>query len=460
MPTPFSTHSLRPELLAALEQLAYVEMTPIQEHALGPILAGVDVIGQAKTGSGKTAAFGLGVLNRLEVDRLVVQGLVLCPTRELADQVAGELRRLAQRSSNIRVITLCGGRPSREQRLALQQGAHVVVGTPGRVGEHVRKGTLNLDSLMVLVLDEADRMLDMGFIDEVQTLISACPADRQTLMFSATFPDKIVALSAEVQDQPISVAVASQVEGDKLRQLAFECEAGQRRELLVRLLAEYRPESALIFCETRTDCDKLASFLTGRGAAALALHGGLEQRERDDVLVQFTNGSARLLVATNVAARGLDIPSLPAVIVAELSPDPESHLHRIGRTGRAGEVGLALSIVAGPVERARLEQIEAFLEQPIERGPEPSKGSAVTLLAAPYRTVMIFSGRKDKLRKGDVLGALIKDAGIGSESIGRIDVAERTCAVAVSRPFAAQALKYLQSGRVKNKRVRAVFLGK
>ncbi len=459
MATDFHALGLRPELLAALELLSYVETTPIQAQALPPILSLADVVGQAKTGSGKTAAFGLGLLQPLEPDRLEVQALVMCPSRELAEQVATELRRLARRLPNTRIVTICGGRPFRAQRLALEQGAQVVVGTPGRIAAHLRKQTLDLATLSTLVLDEADRMLDMGFIDEVGSIIDRCPADRQTLLFSATFPTEIRALSAQIQNHPVPISVDATVAAEQLRQLVYTVEPGQRHATLVQVLARHRPESALIFCETRSDCDRLATFLTRRGAFALALHGGLEQRERDDVLVQFANGSTRLLVATNLAARGIDIPELPAVVIAELSPDPDSHLHRIGRTGRAGQRGLAVSLVMGATEHQRLARVEAVLDEPIQRGAPLDQGSAVTFLTPVNRTLVIGSGRKDKLRKGDVLGALVKDGGIPADAIGRIDLADKSCAVAIRRDLADRALTYLQRARVKNKRVRAVLLG-
>jgi ATP-dependent RNA helicase DbpA len=459
MASSFSTLGLRPGLLASLAQHSYVEMTPIQAQALPPILQGSDVIGQAKTGSGKTAAFGLGLLNPLVAETLEVQALVLCPTRELADQVAAEVRRLAQRIPNTRVLSLCGGRAFRDQRLALGQGAQVVVGTPGRILDHLRKGTLVLSALRSLVIDEADRMLDMGFVDEVRDITDACPASRQTLLFSATFPDEIATLSAQVQTDPTSVSVATQVAPDQLQQLVYLCDRRERHETLVQILAEHRPDAALIFCETRNDCERVADALAQHGAPALALHGGLEQRDRDDVLVQFTHGSIRLLVATNVAARGLDIPSLPAVIVSELSPDPESHLHRIGRTGRAGEAGLAVSVVAGPAEQERLARIEAFAGHTIPRGGPLTKGDSVAFLAPLNRTLMIFSGRKDKLRKGDILGALIKDGQIPADAIGRIDLSAKNCAIAIRRTHAKKALTFLHSARVKKKRVWAILLG-
>lgn len=459
MTLSFSQLDLRPELLQALEQLAYLEMTPIQAEALPLMLMGRDVTGQAKTGSGKTAAFGLAILQAVDADLNRTQALVLCPTRELAEQVAAELRRLAQRQSNTHIVTACGGRPSRDQARALQGGAHIVVGTPGRIAKHLRAEALDVQSLRVLVLDEADRMLDMGFIEEVGSIVECCPQERQTLLFSATFPTEISYLSDRIQRTPHSVKVESLVAPEQLEERVYECTAARRNQMIVDLLAEIEPTTALVFCETRGDCKKLAGFLNGRGAVALALHGEMEQRDRDDVLLQFSNGSASVLVATNLAARGLDIPALPLVIIAEVSPDPENHLHRVGRTGRAGEAGLALTVVAGQKEAERLQRIEEKMGRSIPRGETPAGGKGLRFLQPPNRTLLILSGRKDKIRKGDVLGCLIKDAGIPSEAIGRIDLMPKSCAVAIAKEFAEKAAAHLKNGRVKNKKVRVQLLG-
>ncbi len=456
---PFTNLALRPELLEALLEVGYIQMTPIQAETLPTMLANGDVTGQAKTGSGKTAAFGLALLNRLDTERGAPQALVLCPTRELAEQVATELRRLAQRMANTRVLTLCGGRPAKTQRASLERASQVVVGTPGRVDDHLRNGALNLDALQVLVLDEADRMLDMGFLDEVQSVVDQCPAERQTLLFSATFPPEIDRLRRAIQQDSKFVAVESLVEPSKLRQLVFECGPGQRQQLVVDLLAAYRPEAALVFCETRDDTEQLCSYLADRGAVALALHGQLDQRDRDDALLQLAHRSATVLVATDIAARGLDIPSLPVVIVSELSRDPENHVHRIGRTARAGEAGLALSIMQIPGERSRLDRIESFMDLRIERGPKPQAVGRARFPKPPNRTLMLLAGRSEKLRKGDVLGALVKDGNLPPEAIGRIDLMQHACAVAVARAHAHEALAYVKRGRIKKKRVRALLLG-
>ena len=459
MTTSFDHLELRPELLQAIELAGYVSMTPIQAEALPLMLAGQDVVGQAQTGSGKTAAFGLALLQAIDPAVMVTQALVLCPTRELADQVSQEMRRFAQRMDNVRVLSVCGGRPYRDQVQAFARGIHVVVGTPGRIKKHLSDGNLKLKKLKVLVLDEADRMLDMGFIDDVMTVIRRTPPVRQTLFFSATFSPEISSLSAEVQRDAQRVSIEAQVAPGSLTQRYFQCERSERKDLVVSLLAHHRKSSTLVFCETRDDCDALARHLSNRGTVALALHGQMEQRDRDEVMLQFAHGSASILVATNVAARGLDIPSLPLVIIAELSKDPESHLHRIGRTGRAGERGLALSIVCGSHEITRLERIEDFMEERIAQGESPIPNRGLHFLAPPNRTLLILSGRKDKIRKGDILGALIKDGGIPSDAIGRIDVMDHTCAVAIAKAHARTALNFLRKGRIKKKNIRARALG-
>ena len=452
----FTSLPLRPELLEALAQVGYATATPIQAAALPTVLAGRDVLGRARTGSGKTAVFALGVLERLQGRSL--QGLVLCPTRELAEQVAAEFRRLAARLPDTRVLTLCGGRSMAWQRERLERGAQVVVGTPGRILAHVERG-LDLDALQVVVLDEADRMLDMGFHDEVRAVLDATPADRQTLLFSATLPDTILALSAQVQRDAEGVTVAPTVAPASLRQLVYRCDPHDRAQRVIDVLGVHQPDQALVFCETRQDCEQLARRLVGRGMATLPLHGGLEQRDRDDAWLQFVHGSKRVLVATNVAARGLDLPALPLVIIAEVGGEPEAHVHRIGRTGRAGEEGLAVTLVASQAEERRLARIEAFLGERIPDGGElPRCPDDLVFPRARWRTLIVQAGRKDKVRKGDVLGALVKDAGLPPEAVGRIDLMARSCGVAIAREHAERALAHLKTGRIKKRRVRGLLL--
>jgi ATP-independent RNA helicase DbpA len=295
-------------------------------------------------------------------------------------------------------------------------------------------------------------------LEQVHDLVHFCPKERLTLLFSATFPKEIFSLSKQVQHQPQRISVDSKQAPEKISQLVFTCDRGQRKQTVVNILTEYQPHTSLIFCHTRDACDAMARFLKEKGAFALALHGGMEQREREDTLLQFTNGSASILVSTNVASRGLDIPALPMVIISELDPDPENHLHRIGRTGRAGEAGCAITLVCGPKEKERLHQTEKFIEQTIQPGPKLPTGEDLAFLTPSFRTLLVLSGRKDKLRKGDLLGSLIKDGGVPADAIGQIDLMEKVCAVAIKPDYATQALRHLQSGRVKSKRVRAQLL--
>jgi len=447
----FSSLHLKPPVLKNLAALGYAGMTPVQAHSLPPILAGKDVIARARTGSGKTAAFGIGLLTRLEVSSLGVQALVLCPTRELADQVSRELRRLARFAENIRILTLCGGVPFGPQLASLEHGAHVVVGTPGRLLDHLRRGSLDLSGLLVLVLDEADRMLDMGFQEEIADLIDATPPKRQTLLFSATYPESIDAMSARVQHNPVEVSVDENHDENSIEQVFYEVEREQRSEALARVLDHYSPESALVFCNTKQECQEVAEGLVGRGFAALAIHGDMEQRDRDQVLVRFANRSTSVLVATDVAARGLDIKELPAVIIYELSRNPEIHTHRIGRTGRAGERGVAITLVT-PRESRLASAIEESLGNAVPRGEIASLHPPEGRPPLPQMvTLCIDGGRKNKLRPGDILGALTGEGGIAGSEVGRIDIFDTLSYVAIMRQSVERALACLGSNRIKGR---------
>ena len=341
----FSSLPLPASLLTSIEHLGYQQMTPVQCAALPVILAGQDLIARSRTGSGKTAAFGIGLLAPLNPAFLGCQALVLSPTRELAGQTADALRALARGTGNVKILTLCGGTPFGPQAASLEQGAHIIVGTPGRVRDHLQRGTLTLDKLNCLVLDEADRMLDMGFIDPISEIIEATPARRQTLLFSATYPPGIESLAGRFMRDPQQVVIEEAEVQNPIAQRFYEVAAADRMQAILRLLAAERPQPCMVFCQTRQQCQELQQLLDGNRVSALALHGDMEQRERDQVLALFANQSCSVLVATDVAARGIDIDNVAAVINAELSPDPAVHTHRIGRSGRAGQTGLALSLV-------------------------------------------------------------------------------------------------------------------
>ncbi|WP_174718423.1 ATP-dependent RNA helicase DbpA [Azoarcus sp. DN11] len=451
---PFGELPLSPALLATLEQLEYRTMTPIQAASLPLALAGHDLIAQARTGSGKTAAFALTLLTNLNPRRFAVQAMVLCPTRELADQVTQEIRRLARSADNIKILSLCGGTTMRPQRASLEHGAHIVVGTPGRIMDHLDRGSLRLDALNTLVLDEADRMLDMGFHDDIAFVASQCPVRRQTLLFSATYPEGIERLAQQFLRNPQQVKLTGQHEGSKIRQRFYEIKHEERLQAVGTLLRHYRPVSTLAFCNTKQQCRELVDVLHKQGFHALTLHGDLEQRERDQVLIQFANRSCSVLVATDVAARGLDISQLEAVINVDVTPDPEVHIHRIGRTGRADEDGWALTLCS-PADKRRVATIAQVTGiEPEWHGLGSLQGGDESPLLPPMVTLQILGGRKDKIRPGDVLGALTGEAGFTREQVGKITVTDQTTYVAVVREIAGEAVRRLSAGRLKGKPVK------
>jgi len=455
--TTFTSLALDPSLLSALDALEYTEMTPVQALSLPPILEKRDVIAQAPTGSGKTAAFGLGLIARLDTAVASVQGIVLCPTRELADQVSKEIRRLASFVPNVKLLTLCGGIPLRPQLASLAHPPHIVVGTPGRIQELIDQGALSLAAVRVFVLDEVDRMLDMGFQDAITSLLKQSPKSRQTLLFSATIPDEIRTISRSLQRDPVAVATDAGAELPGIEQQFFEVDGSRRFDALLRLLSTHRPESTLIFCNMRRDTQDLADSLAQRGFSALALHGDLEQRDRDEVLMRFANRSCAILVATDVAARGLDIEDLPAVVNWEISTDPDVHVHRIGRTGRAGRKGQAWSLVAA-AEMPRIAAIESRIGEKIGWSNLPSMSDAGKPITATMSTLCIDGGRQEKVRPGDILGALTGDAGIAGEAVGKIGIFATRSYVAIRRDQASTALKRLREGKIKGRkfRVRAI----
>jgi ATP-independent RNA helicase DbpA len=456
--TGFGTLPLAAQTLANLTRLGYTQMTPIQAASLPVALLGKDLIAQAKTGSGKTAAFALALLANLNARRFAVQALVLCPTRELADQVTTEIRRLARAEENIKVVTLCGGVALRGQTASLTHGAHIVVGTPGRIMDHLERGNLNLEALNTLVLDEADRMLDMGFFDDIATVARQCPAQRQTLLFSATYPEGIAKLAAQFMKAPQQITVQTQHEEGKIVQRWYEVKHDERLHAVSLLLDHFRPQSTLAFCNTRQQCRDLVAVLQAQGFSAMALFGELEQRERDQVLVQFANRSCSVLVATDVAARGLDIARLEAVINVDVTPDAEVHIHRIGRTGRAGAEGLALNLAAMD-EMGSVGKIEQLQGRESDWHPlaELTPGAGEPL-RPPMSTLQIVGGRKEKIRAGDVLGALTGEAGFAKEQVGKINVNEFSTYVAVDRRIAREAVHKLSTGRVKGKSVKVRLL--
>jgi ATP-dependent RNA helicase DbpA len=452
--TDFTSLPLPPALLQALAALDYSEMSPIQAASLPTALAGRDLLAQSPTGSGKTVTFALTLLQRIDPTLIRAQALVLCPTRELADQVGKEIRRLAACIPNIKLLLLSGGVSLRPQLASLEKhDPHIVVGTPGRVQELMRKKQLHLGGIRTLVLDEADRMLDMGFGDTIREIAGRTPPERQTLMMSATWPAAIRDAAQTLLRDPFEATVAgsaSPVAG--VEQIFHEVEPAAKPAALVALLLQHAPESAVVFCNTRRDVDEVADRLCSAGFAALALHGEMAQRDRDEVLLRFANRSCSVLVASDVAARGLDIDDLAAVVNYELPTDTDAYLHRIGRTARAGRRGIALNLCA-PREVPRALAIETLQQNPLRWARTPSVGRAAAP-PAPMVTLRLDAGRSEKMRPGDILGALTGEAGLPAEAVGRIDVFATRSYVAIRRAQAATALSRLDSGKIKGRSVR------
>lgn len=445
MNAKFSTLALSEEMLTNLDSIGYTEMTPVQAETLPLILEGEDVIAQAKTGSGKTAAFGIGLLQKLQVKKFRVQALVLCPTRELADQVAKELRNIAKFAHNIKILTLCGGAAFGPQLGSLRHGAHIIVGTPGRILKHLNKETLSLENLETLVLDEADRMLDMGFIEEIDKVLEYAPKTRQTLLFSATYTNEITFISDRIQRDAVSVKTVSTEVANKIEEHFYE--TSNKTDTLIKIFSTFKPENIIVFTNTKIEAKELAENLAKNKIDALAIHGDLEQYERNDVLVQFANKSCPVLIATDVAARGLDIKELSMVVNFDLPHTFETYTHRIGRTGRAGATGVAITLYNSGEDVQEYEDAERVFED-----AGVLKKSNSFEMKPQNVTLVIEGGKKDKIRAGDLLGALTGEAGLAGSAIGKIDIYDRQAYVAIQREFIDQAHKKLSQGKIKNKK--------
>jgi ATP-independent RNA helicase DbpA len=445
----FSQLGLSQSVLANLTELAYEKMTAVQALSLPHVLQNKDVIAQAKTGSGKTAAFGIGLLNKLELTNYVVQSLILCPTRELADQVTKELRRLARFTQNIKIITLCGGVAIGPQIKSLSHPAHVVVGTPGRLLKHLEKGYLQIGELQTLVLDEADRMLDMGFVEEIQKVIEFAPKDRQTMLFSATYTDEVRKLSKTIQSDAITIKAASTEKPNKIAEFFYETQQENKLGSIHQILAHFQPENCIIFANTKVDAKELSRYLNNHGIEAAALHGDLEQYQRNDVLVKFTNHTIPVLVATDVAARGLDIKELTMVINFGMPFEQNVYTHRIGRTGRAGSRGTAVTLYWGK-QGFKAKKMQNSSRQ-FAQVTTLAKANNYILKAA-NGTLVIEAGKRNKLRPGDILGALTGDVGLKGANIGKISIYDKQSYVAIERGLVNKAIKGLKQSGLKGKR--------
>lgn len=460
--TDFSSLPLSADLLLVVQELGYEKLTPIQAESIPHLLAGKDLVGQAKTGSGKTAAFVLPILNKIQIEDRLLQALILCPARELAAQVVTEARKLGRRHDGLQVLALTGGVPSRPQTEALESGVHIAVGTPGRVLDLIRRGRMDLSQIKTLVLDEADKMFEMGFEDEIKAILKEVPRTRQTVFFSATFPETIEMLSNKHQKNPIKIKIEDGGENaPKIEQFVYSAEPEDKVATLMRILQQHPSSSTIVFCNMKVDVNELTQILAEQSISAASLHGDLDQRERDRVMAMFRNGSHRILIATDVAARGLDIENLELVINFDLPHQADIYVHRIGRTGRAGRQGVAVSI-ASAREALRVVEIEKFTGQKLQRpllGFKNQHGLGKDLRQAAMKTISISGGRKDKLRPGDILGALTGDAGgLSASDVGKIEIQDKFSYVAISADLAEMAFEKLRQGRIKGKKFQIKFM--
>lgn len=458
----FSEMGLGEQTLEAIGALGYEEPTPIQAAAIPPLLEGRDVLAQAQTGTGKTAAFAIPIVECVDTDEAVPQALVLAPTRELAVQVAGAIHDVGQKRG-VRVLAVYGGQPIDRQLRGLRQGVQVVVGTPGRIMDHIRRGTLSLERIKVLILDEADQMLDMGFIEDIEFILQQIPEGRQTGLFSATIPPRIAALARNYLEDPARITTQQEkLAVPKIRQISYMVPGKAKTEALMRLLDALAPGSAMVFCRTKRDVDELAERLQIQGYPAEGIHGDMGQAERERVLKRFREGTTEILVATDVAARGLDIPDVTHVFNFDLPTDPEQYVHRIGRTGRAGKTGEAISLVS-PRERGLLGVIERVSGKKVKAERLPTQADVAARRWESFRDSV-----RETIDAGDLdmYQALVEELGedydpmdIAAAALKRLHAEERTLAetpmleqmetreVPAHEPESGMARLYLSIGR-------------
>ncbi len=519
----FDEFDLKPQIMRAIGAMGFEEASPIQEKAIPVALKGKDIVGQAQTGTGKTAAFGIPILERIDPSNKKVQALILCPTRELAIQVAEELRSLAKFMHGVKILPVYGGQDITKQIRALK-GVNVVVGTPGRVMDHMRRHTLKLEHLKMMILDEADEMLNMGFREDIETILLEVPVERQTLLFSATMPAPILEITKNYQKHAKVIKVVSkELTVDSIDQYYFEVRKNEKKEILCRLIDVYDPKLAICFCNTKKMADEVAEYLKEQGYYADGLHGDLSQAQRDRVMNAFRNGATNILVATDVAARGIDVDDVDVVFNYDLPQDNEYYVHRIGRTGRAGRTGVALSLASGrdfyrireisryaktkirlkrvpsrtSVMEAKAEKVfekvakrineedltkyinmierisenmdystteiaAAFLKDVIgdnqEREEKREKRSRKQAAASGAREsgmarLFINLGKKQKIRPGDILGAIAGESGINGSDIGAIDMYDKFSFVEVPIDVAAKVIDKMKQVKIRGHKV-------
>jgi ATP-dependent RNA helicase DeaD len=465
--TTFADLGISRPLLDALAHLGYERPTPIQEQAIPALLEGRDVVGQAQTGTGKTAAFGLPMLEYVDPDNGDVQALVLTPTRELCIQVTQALRAYGERR-RVEVVAVFGGAPIRDQAARLGRGAQVVVGTVGRVLDMINRHHLFLDQARYVVLDEADEMLDLGFLEDVETILSRCPSGRQSSLFSATIPKEIRELADKFMFDPVQIKVrAATLTIDTVDQYYVEVPDREKTDALVRVLKHERPEQAIVFARTKVGVDRLARRLGDNGVRVKALHSDMSQGQRDGVMLAFKGGRERLLVATDVAARGLDITGVSHVVNYDIPNSPDMYVHRIGRTGRAGEAGRAITLIT-PKQRRELQAIERHAKTEIEEWSSNGRPSARRERetrrprhtkphqrdGVPYAKLVLAAGHREGLEPADVVGAVVDHTHLENDDVRNVRILDRFSFVEVPEARAGEVVDKVNGKRVRGRQLR------
>lgn len=470
----FKELQLSQELIKAVNVMNFTDMTEIQEKSIPAILEGSDVIGRSNTGTGKTAAFGIPAVEMTDKDTDYVRTLILCPTRELALQASEEIKKFSKYMPWVKTSAVFGGASMEKQIFELKRGANIVVGTPGRVMDHIKRRTLKLQNLKMIILDEADEMLNMGFIDQVRDIINVLNKNRQTLLFSATIPEEVMGLCKAYMNNPSSIEIKSQkLITDNIKHELYRFEEFYKLDNLSKLLISEVPETAVVFCKTKENVDKVFENLNKKGYSVNKIHGGMLQKERLDVMDKFKKGNFKILVATDVAARGIDVEGITHVINYDLPVEKEAYVHRIGRTGRAGAKGKAISFV-NQYEDRLLDMIQEYIsfEIPvvgefIEVNKEKREGAIKALKSKPKAknekakvinkniTKLYFNGgKKKKLRAGDFVGAISKIEGITAEDIGIIDVQDTVSYVDILNGKGNKVIAGLKDSTIKGKKLR------
>ncbi len=423
-------------------------MTKVQEKSLPYSLQGKDIIVQAKTGSGKTIAFSIPLINKLNVKKFTIQTLVLCPTRELANQVSIQIKKLCRHIHNVKILTLCGGVPYKPQVASLRHKAHIVVGTPGRVLKHISENNIELENINSFVLDEADKMLDMGFYDDIMQIIESLPKKRQTMLFSATYDKNIEELASSILNKSIFIQDEELHTNDVINQKFYEVKQEEKIKFLPKLISLVKAKSVLIFCNLKVNCEKIADEIFEIGYESVILNSDLEQKLRDETIVLFSNKSYPIMIATDVASRGLDIHNIDLVINYDVAKDEKVHTHRIGRTARAGSNGVAITLYTKDEIEKVLEIKEKFPDIVFEKTIQEESSYKLKNL---YRTLYINGGKKHKLRAGDIVGTLIATVGLSKDDIGNIDIFPFYSYVAIKKEYEKIALKKLNQNKIKGK---------